>query len=257
MMETYVFDGSMEGLLTLIFEWHVHRPGEIQVASRKYYQPQAFCPAQMIRTDAARAARVARGLQQKLSAAGWRRFYCTFLSGQEEAFWHLFTFANYVFATSGMAENNYGHASVLYVSQMARKVEREKHHLEAFIRFEQTGDGLYYAPVEPKYDVLPLLARHFRERYSSQPWVIYDLKRKYGLYYDLQQLMPITLNLCPAHPDNLPLQGPVANPNETDYQELWQTYFNSSNIAARKNMDLHVRNLPRRFWRYLTEKKLN
>ena len=43
--------------------------------------------------------------------------------------------------------------------------------------------------------------------------------------------------------------------NEELYQKLWQQYFNSVNIAARKNMKLHIQHMPRRYWRHLVEKK--
>ena len=39
------------------------------------------------------------------------------------------------------------------------------------------------------------------------------------------------------------------------YQQLWCTYFDSVNITARKNMKLYIQHMPKRYWRYLTEKK--
>ena len=38
-------------------------------------------------------------------------------------------------------------------------------------------------------------------------------------------------------------------------QMLWQRYFAAVNIAQRANPGLHLSKLPRRYWRYLTEKK--
>ena len=32
---------------------------------------------------------------------------------------------------------------------------------------------------------LPMLIKHFRNRYADQKWIIYDVKRGYGLHYDL------------------------------------------------------------------------
>jgi probable DNA metabolism protein len=42
--------------------------------------------------------------------------------------------------------------------------------------------------------------------------------------------------------------------DEGIYQNLWKNYFNSVNIASRKNTRLHVRHIPKRYWRHLTEK---
>lgn len=39
------------------------------------------------------------------------------------------------------------------------------------------------------------------------------------------------------------------------YQMLWQKYFNNTNIAARKNIKLHIQHVPKQYREYLTEKK--
>jgi hypothetical protein len=46
-------------------------------------------------------------------------------------------------------------------------------------------------------DILPLLAEHFQDRYADQRWIIYDLTRKYGLYYDLEKTEEIELGTAP------------------------------------------------------------
>ena len=42
---------------------------------------------------------------------------------------------------------------------------------------------------------------------------------------------------------------------EPDYQVLWKSYFDSVNIPERKNMKLHLQHVPRRYWKYLSEKR--
>ncbi len=59
--------------------------------------------------------------------------------------------------------------------------------MEAFVRFQLIKDGLYYATVQPDYNVLPLILKHFKDRYADQRWLIYDTLRKYGILYDLEQ----------------------------------------------------------------------
>ncbi|MFT4033043.1 MAG: TIGR03915 family putative DNA repair protein [Siphonobacter sp.] len=254
-MQIYVFDGSFEGLLSLIFDWYFRKPGTIQVVTEATFQPSAFSPVHWVNTDTEKANRVYKGLRKNLSAAGWRTFYCTYLSELPEAYQHLFQFATYVFTMGTRAEKNYGNEDVLFVSQTTWKVEREKHHMEAFVRFQQTRDGIYYAPIEPRYNVLPLIVRHFADRYADQAWIIYDHLRKYGLYYDLNKLETITIDFYNGKSDQLPA-AISSNNNEEVYQLLWKDYFRTANIPARKNTKLHVRNLPKRFWRYLTEKQM-
>ena len=58
--------------------------------------------------------------------------------------------------------------------------------MRQFVRFQKTADGIFFAVMNPLYNVLPLSACFFQNRFADQPWVIYDTGRKYGLYYDLQ-----------------------------------------------------------------------
>ena len=43
--------------------------------------------------------------------------------------------------------------------------------------------------------------------------------------------------------------------DETLFQQMWKVYFKSMTIKERINPKLHRQNMPRRFWRYLTEKQ--
>lgn len=253
-MEHYVFDGSFDGLLTLIFDWYVRKPTQIKVWREQDYMPSIFEEKYEVITDEVKANRVRKKLKEKLSKTGWRQFYCTFLSEQVEAFQHLFAFAKYVIDSPFEVETDYGNADVLFIAQMHRKVNREKHHFEAFIRFEKLPDGTFYSTIEPKYHVLPLLLHHFKNRYADQNWIIYDLIRKTGLYYNKteEKVIPIHLEFAPKQNHSI---VKTFEPTEEQYQNLWKGYFKSANIPARKNSKLHVQMLPKRFWKYLTEKE--
>src|SRR5690606_3156455 len=111
-----------------------------------------------------------------------------------EAYQYLFNFSCYIFSHPKGATLNYGNTYVLAVSQIARKVEREKHRMEAFIRFRHAADDIYYCGIDPDFNVLPLIMTHFKNRYADQKWVIYDLNRHYGLYYDLETVEEVQLN---------------------------------------------------------------
>jgi hypothetical protein len=53
------------------------------------------------------------------------------------------------------------------------------------------------------------------------------------------------------------LKAPV-NDDDDDEQlclTLWQRYYAAVNISSRINPKLHLRQLPRRYWRYLPEKQ--
>jgi probable DNA metabolism protein len=255
-MTTYIFDGTFEGLLTSIFEFYERKPGAIELVSVVHYHPTILGGTLEVVSDETKSKRVWDGLKKKLSTDWQMRFYKTFLSETAESFKHLFDFACYIFDNPKGAEVNYGHPSVIAIAKMDKSVNREKHRMKAFIRFQETSDGIFYAPVEPDYNVLPLIAGFFKNRYADQKWIIYDLKRKYGLYYDLEKVDEITFDVLPdvkAATTYLPEDS--LNNKEELYGLLWNDYFRSTNIPARKNMKLHIQHVPKRYWKYLTEKR--
>jgi len=251
----YIFDGSLPGLLTAVFEWFERKPGKVVLKSIGIFQPEAFAESFTVTTDMAKADRVWKGLQQKLSKIWLRKFYCSYLSEIPEACNHLFHFSIYIFKNEAGAEGNYGNENVMALSKYAKSVEREKHRMEAFIRFQKTGDGLFYASIDPDFNVLPLISNHFKNRYADQPWVIYDLKRKYGLYYNLDTAAEITIGFAEGINKQKPAPG-LMDENEALYAALWKDYFKSANIIPRKNTKLHVQHVPKRYWKYLTEKAI-
>ena len=255
-MVTYIFDRTFEGLLTSIFEFYERKPGKIQLVSAQKFQPLLLEETLEIISDEEKAKRVWIGLKKKLSSDWQMRIYKTFLSETEESFQHVFDFICYVFDNQMAVEHNYGHPSVMAISKMDKSVNREKHRMKAFIRFQETADGIFYAPIEPDYNVLPLISNFFKNRYADQKWIIYDLKRHYGLYYDLIKVEEIKLDYQPVVKSSpMTLPGEVLQEKQELYALLWNDYFKSTNIPARKNMKLHIQHVPKRYWKYLTEKK--
>ncbi|WP_353719556.1 TIGR03915 family putative DNA repair protein [Dyadobacter sp. 676] len=254
-MELYIFDGSLEGLLTAVFECYTRKSKIIKLVGQAHYVPDVFDAGFHVVSDREKGERVWKGLCAKLGKEWQLRFYQAYLSERPEAFQHLLNFARYVIDRPAGASENYAHPDVLAISQTARQVHREKHRMEAFVRFQKTGDGIYYAHIEPDFDVLPLVSEHFENRYADQRWIIYDLKRKYGLYYDLEKTEEIELGAAPQLSVVNALPAGLLDPKEELYTLLWQDYFKTTNISARKNTRLHVRHVPRRYWKYLSEKQ--
>lgn len=251
----YVFDGSLEGLLTAVFEWFERKPAEVTLQTKEHYQPAIFIEKLQITNNRTKADRVWQGLQKRLAKQWMRKLYCAYLSDQPEIYNSIFHFTRYIFQSEIGAEKNYGNEYVLAISKIARSVEREKHRMEAFIRFQLIADGIFYCGIDPDFNVLPLIVNHFKNRYADQQWIIYDLKRHYGLFYNLYTVEEIILDANISQ-----LKQPKSeqlNDKEELYASLWKNYFKSTNIVSRKNTKLHVQHVPKRYWKYLTEKQIS
>lgn len=249
-MTTIIYDGTYPGWLTAVFEIYEHKLSDVFFAREGEPAASLFGVTHIVKTDETKAARVLNGLKQKLSADGLNCLYKTFFSELEKFDEKMWRFVQYVFASAHNVEGDLSNNAIWEVRQAAKFVHRESHRMKAFIRFKLTKDQLFYAIVEPDCDVLPLIARHFEKRYADQRWLIYDARRKYGIYYDLETLSNVELTFDTSAQSLAELY----DEREEFFQDMWRRYFGSVNIKARKNLRLHVQHMPKRYWKYLTEK---
>ncbi len=252
----YLFDASFKGLLTAVFDCFERKDFNARLYASANHQHSVFGIMHHVNTNDGCAQRVWSGLIKRLPAVEARKIYVAYLSEMPEVYNKLFRLMVDVFRNSGEVMNNYGDGDILFITQTAKKVEREKHRMKAFIRFQKSKDELYFATMEPDFNVLPLITRFFKERYADQQWLIYDNKRRYGAFYNKQQLSEIELNVLDVSSGVVPADAVMLDEQEALYAALWQDYFKSTNIASRKNTRLHVRHVPKRYWKYLTEKQV-
>ncbi len=253
-MTTLEYDGSFGGLLTAVFEIYERRLGEVTCVKKGTAAPDFFGTALRVHTDEGKARRVWAGLSKCLSPEATERLFSTWLSEIPGAENYIIVYARYAFDRAESIEEDYGHPAVLWVTQTARKVWREKHRMEAFVRFQELKDGLFYGFVEPDHNVLPLIAPHFRSRYADQNWLIYDGKRKYGIHYEKATRAVREVQVDLSEEGGAVPEGAAAGREEL-YQHLWRDYFRHTGIPARRNPKLHLRHIPLRYWKHLTEKK--
>jgi len=251
-MTRLFYDGTFEGLLTTVFEIYERRLTHTKLEKGDCYPSALFENAVKVVTDETRATRVLKGLQQKLSPDGIQRLYIAHMAELDSEDDTLIGFIRYAFDSPVNIEEDFGNKYVLRVSEIVGFMRREKHRMEAFIRFQKLKDGSFYAAIRPDYNVLPLLNRHFKSRYADQKWIIYDIKRGYGLYYDLHDTQFISMEFSSLNKPGKVIAAYTED--EGIYQNLWKNYFNSTNIPARKNTKLHVRHIPKRYWKHLPEK---
>lgn len=248
------YDGSFEGLLSSVFYVYEYKLKEASIIKHECYEPNFFDNSITVLSEPIKAKRVWQGLSKSLSSKAKTKIYKAFLS---EIFNIENTILYYIrksLSSSASIESDFTDSEILHLEKTVKKVDREKHRMDAFVRFRLTKDGIYFATVEPDFDVLPLNATHFKKRYADQKWLIYDLKRSYGIYYDLESVQTISLELSKEiNSENTATT--YFTPEELQFQKLWANYFKSSNIESRKNLKLHIKHIPKRYWKYLTEKK--
>lgn len=251
-MTTLLYDGSFDGLLTAVFEVFEYRYKDVEIFSKeKFYQENIFAEIHEVITQNDKAERVFNKLEQNIGRSGIHQLLKVFLS-EDPALEHLILAAiqQSVRHPSENILQNYANNDILNISKIAKSVDREKHRMTAFVRFEKMQDGVFFAKIDPDFNVLPLIQKHFQDRYQDQKWMIYDLRRHYGILYDLENCD----FFYPEEKLDLKNYQQQFHEEENNYQKLWQRYFTKTNIVERKNLKLHIQHVPKRYWKYLTEK---
>ena len=257
-MLVYVFDNTLDGLLTAVFDsFLLKQQPDYLLAEGE--QLLLFVDQQYrVHTDSEKAERVWKGLEKYLSKDGLHMITISWLSEERALNQPLFNFICKVFRLKIKdLERNASDEDVLAVRNTCRRVLHEQLRMKQFIRFQKAKDGTYLAVASPDHNVLPLIIDHFQDRFNDQPWLIYDAKRHYGYYYDGKTVIRITFEDEASVPFNLSngkMDEAVLSENDKIFQDLWRTYFKAICIKERMNPKKQLSDMPRRYWKYMTEK---
>ncbi len=252
-MRVFFYDGTFEGLLSAVFDAYTTKVFPDTLLRRGDIPPLTAGDTRQVASDETKAGRVFRALEKKLSPFALSGLLYAALADDAESGALLFRFIRTVFDSPVPVEDNLADADVLALTTLARKVGAEKQHLLGFARFQKTADGVYFAAMEPRYNVLPLMVEHFRDRFGSRQWVLYDARRRYGLFFDGAECREMTMDEACLR--NGSLAPELLAEGEDLLQRMWQGYFAAAAVRERTNPTLQARCLPRRFWKYLPEKR--
>lgn len=127
-----------------------------------------------------------------------------------------------------------------------KQIQREAHHLHAFVRFVAMpeGEGPHYvAWHEPAHDILHSASEHFIGRMGRHRWMIATPRD--GVYYDGERLI---------HQRRCPIEWQQLAQNADDpHSDMWLTYYSHIFNPARLNPTVMQGHLPMRFWKNLPE----
>ena len=257
-MLVYVFDNTLDGLLTAVFDSFLLKQQPDYLLAEGEQLPLFVDQQYRVHTDSEKAERVWKGLEKYLSKDGLHMITISWLSEERALNQPLFNFICKVFRLKIKdLERNASDEDVLAVRNTCRRVLHEQLRMKQFIRFQKAKDGTYLAVASPDHNVLPLIIDHFQDRFNDQPWLIYDAKRHYGYYYDGKTVIRITFENEASVPFNLSngkMDEAVLSENDKIFQDLWRTYFKAICIKERMNPKKQLSDMPRRYWKYMTEK---
>lgn len=253
-MIVFTYDNTFDGLLSCLFFAYEQKKFPDLILSESDQRPLFVDEQYHVVTEKEKSDRVWKALQKKLSKFAQNMMLSVWLSELPGTTMLLFRYIRKNIDHPKGIEMNFGDDDVLRVKDIAQKVGDDARKLIQFIRFQETADGIWFAPVSPRYDVLSLIVPHFKSRYAGQPWIIYDTGRNNGLYYDTRTVQQITFSQKDlAELKSGRLGDEKLSDEEAFFQQLWKEYFQSITIKERINLKLQRQHMPKRYWKYLSE----
>jgi len=209
-----------------------------------YGETQAtMFPVKEIATDYDSARKVEHSISHSISNEALRLVRLCYFSEAEHREIIILNFLRLGYKIGARVTDMLANDTVSVITKIARSVSRESGYYREFLRFSDY-DGALVAIIEPKNFVLPMIVDHYCDRFPSEQFLIYDEVHKHALVYQNGEsvIMPL---------ENLEL--PKACAKEEKYRTLWKNFYDTIAIEGRVNLKLRMNNMPKRYWKHLTE----
>lgn len=255
-MNILIYDNTFEGLFTAIHDALDLNINPDKITGKKSFQDDMFAIKYDIDADYEKFEALWNRIKEKTNEQNCQRIYKAYLSEQTDIEHIIYDYVKLTLDSSFNIETNFADERVIKLNNVQKKVGREAQRVLMFVRFQKTVDDIFYSSFDPKYNVIPLTINHFRNRFADQKWVIFDIRRKYGFYYDLETVREITIGNKKVSMETGKVNNDSLHVSEQLFQKLWSSYYDAVNINERKNLKVHMQFLPKRFWKFLPEKDL-
>ena len=150
-------------------------------------------------------------------------------------------------ATGGIM-GNLTNPYVRKVFELSRSTEFEIMRIKQFLRFQELENGILYARIGPKCNILSFIAPHFVNRLPLENFVIHDDKRQLFVVHPAKQEWFVVTG---AH-FNEEITKRFST-KEQQYEELFTHFCHTIAKKERKNLNLQRQMLPIRFREYMVE----
>lgn len=242
----YTYDGSLEGLLSAVFEAYARRENPADIVARDEWVPRIGQCEHWVETDAAHALRVKEGLEKTCGARAFDALKAVFLSDELCKGSAILAFVRYGMKRGMAALDDISHPAVEEFVRINRSVYNERHLWQQFMRFSQVEGGVYVARCNPKASVVPLLMDWFSGRFNTQAFVIYD---------EVHRIAGVSNGGAWQLVKTDVFEVPSATEDNELFERAWKAFYDAVAVEARYNPELRRQFMPKRMWKNIVEMK--
>lgn len=236
--------------MTCIFEAWASRLGHknVRLAVEPVAQQELFCTYRHVEADAAKAEKVARSVQKKISWEAYRQMYLAAMSFENDRLDAIYRFLVRGFACGRGVTDMFFCPEVMRVLELSRKAGNEANFFREFTRFTSVDGRVYVSHIEPKCNVTAVVAQHFADRMPSEHWMIIDDGRRIAAVHPKDERFYMTRL---SEEEFLRLRATEAKRDL--YTDLWKEFFAAIGIEARKNEKCQRNMMPLWYRKHMTE----
>lgn len=249
----FLYDGTFEGFLSAVFDAFPLKEN-VAIEKKEKSQSVLFTEIREVETSSEKAERVADKLLSICGRRGFSAIVYIFVSETENCETYAFYLIKSVIKYGTKAFSRFQDEKIARAMEIRKKVSKECERFLGILRFSELSNGIFYAPCEPDFNILPIITGHFYERLSGTKWMIHDLRRGIAVYHCNGKTESVEfIDEITSHLNMSTLLG--KSENEEDFARMWSGYFKIIAIENRMNPKLQRQFMPQRYWKYLTEKK--
>ena len=246
MKTIYVCGDSITGLFSGIYDaWKEGKTeDECGIAFLGSVEAELFCEYVEVEETEHKAAAVEKLIRRHLGQKSYWDIYHAALSEDKEkgnAILGTMLAARKIPDSTRIMEH-LGHPKVEKVFELSRSVGGEAHNYKGFLRFRELENGVLYAEITPKNQVLTCIAPHFSDRLPLENWMIYDKTHRMFVVHEAKKKWVLVWD----EGVDLSISDRISE-KEKEYANLWKSFCKTIAIKERTNPRCQLQHLPLRY----------
>lgn len=245
-------DDSVEGVFTGIYEAYArkYKLDNVRIITGDEDELRLFANYERIITDVEKSGKVARTIRRLAGEAVYEQIYLALASVDKDKAQAVYKTVEQIVkyperaygVMDRLADSNIHKAFTLF-----RNVRNEVSSFKEFIRFHELNNGVLYARIAPKNDVVSFLMPHFADRFPLENFMIYDVGRK------LLGIRPAKSDWYLIRDVKVDDEQIELSATEEKYRELFCHFCHKIAIEERENLALQCSHLPKKYRAYMVE----
>ena len=244
----YLCDDNLDSIFTAVYDAWASRKGHnhVRLQMNRAVTMELFCDYVTVIPDSTKAESVSRSIRGKISPKAWHMVYRAAMSPEDSRADDIYRFLVGGFYYGARVVDMLTEPAVRRIQELNRNIANETHYHKEFLRFDATIEGILFARIRPKGNILTMLAPHFADRLSGEDFIILDVGRQLAAVHPAGKEWYLA-GLSREQAEALLTRKP------DEYRELWKTFYDTIAITERKNPLLQRNHMPLWYREFMTE----